>query len=123
MLDNDFYFVVDKKLTDNGFKVEIKLNEHHAIYKAHFPEKPITPGVCILQIAKELISNHYQKALMMNEIRNIKFLQVIDPLVDNRVSFFVTTNLMDDGLIKAGIVVENDEAVCFLKISTIYKVL
>ena len=33
----------------------IKLIPSCVIYQAHFPGEPITPGVCIVQMAKELI--------------------------------------------------------------------
>ena len=35
---------------------DIRLLPDNVIYKAHFPEKPITPGVCIVQMAVELFA-------------------------------------------------------------------
>ena len=32
----------------------ISLNADNVIYKAHFPSNPITPGVCLIQIALEI---------------------------------------------------------------------
>jgi 3-hydroxyacyl-[acyl-carrier-protein] dehydratase len=121
MLNNDFYFVVDKNLTNNGFDANIALNENHTIYRSHFPQKPITPGICILQIAKELIASHHQKTLVMDTIRNIKFLQIIDPLINHTIHFSIATNMIDNNLIKANVVVESGST-CFTKISIIYKI-
>lgn len=119
MLANDFFSVVSKEITEGGFETKIKFNSGHFIYKAHFPENPITPGVCILQIAKELVEEHAGKKLFMTEAKNIKYLQVLDPISRPEV-FFKIKMTEDEGIIHAGITVESDE-ICFTKITATYK--
>ena len=41
----------------------LRLNPEHFIYQAHFPGEPVTPGVCILQIGKELLAELLQESL------------------------------------------------------------
>ena len=54
ILKNSLYTIADKRMEGSGIFYQILLDKNHFIYKAHFPNEPITPGVCIIQIAKEL---------------------------------------------------------------------
>lgn len=54
MLIKDFYTVVGKTEIENGKVYSIKLNPDHDVYKGHFPQRPITPGVCNILMIKEL---------------------------------------------------------------------
>ena len=37
------------------FNSIIELNPEHGIYKGHFPYVPVAPGVCLVQIIKEIL--------------------------------------------------------------------
>ena len=58
---------------------EIVLDERHFIYQAHFPGEPVTPGVCIIQIAEELLEDHLQRDFEIRQVKNVKFLSVVSP--------------------------------------------
>ena len=46
----------DIKEQENGQPTyTIVVNENHFIYKAHFPNNPITPGVCMVQMIEEIM--------------------------------------------------------------------
>ena len=55
MLLNNFYTIksIDKK-DDQNYTVVLFINENHEVFKGHFPGNPIMPGVCMMQIIKEL---------------------------------------------------------------------
>ena len=53
---DSLYSVTQSRKTEGGFEFDISFFPGHFIYKAHFPGEPITPGVCIIQIATELFS-------------------------------------------------------------------
>ena len=120
MLANDFYTVIDKRHVDGGFEVEVEFNEKHPIYKAHFPENPITPGVCILQVAKELLVVHYNMPLTLVNAKNIKFLNILDPVKSPKVWFIITSGMDDEGVVKSNVLIKN-EMTTFAKISSTYK--
>ena len=44
---NNLYTIVAKDIPDDKISYNIKLDANHFIYQAHFPNEPITPGVCI----------------------------------------------------------------------------
>lgn len=62
-----------------NFTSLIRLNSEHPIYKGHFTQIPITPGVCLTQIIKEILMEKLQKELVLTQGDNIKFLAMINP--------------------------------------------
>lgn len=75
----DLYSIENQhKLEDIG-KYKIVINLNHEIYKLHFPEHPVTPGACILEILKDLSERFLEKNLRVETIKNIKYLSAIIP--------------------------------------------
>lgn len=101
----------------SGFN--IILNPDHLIYKAHFPGQPVTPGVCILQMLQELLSVEMGKQLFIKNIKNAKFISMMSPVTDARVSVLFSSVTPEDGGIKAqGVVARRDDIdQLFLKFS------
>jgi len=84
---NNLYHIVSKDVVDASIRYNIHLDASHFIYQAHFPDEPITPGVCIIQIAKELLEEHLGIGLEIQKVKNVKFLNVISPLVTPCISY------------------------------------
>ena len=101
----------------SGFN--IILNPDHLIYKAHFPGQPVTPGVCILQMLQELLSIQVGKQLFIKNIKNAKFISMMSPVTDARVSVLFSSVTPEDGGIRAqGVLADTDDAErLFLKFS------
>ena len=83
---NNLYTIVAKDIGCNQISYDIKLDATHFIYQAHFPNEPITPGVCIIQIAKELLEDSLAKRLKIYLVKNVKFLSVISPITTPQIS-------------------------------------
>lgn len=80
MLKDDFYQLLNmEQVNDNEFIAYIHLNNNHEIFKGHFPGQPVVPGVCMIQIVKELVSSALDLTLTLKSSRNIKFTALIDP--------------------------------------------
>ncbi|OWP85671.1 3-hydroxyacyl-ACP dehydratase [Flavobacterium covae] len=80
MLLNGFYNVNQlDQLTDNKYLVQVTLNPRHEIFKGHFPGNPVTPGVCMMQIIKELLEEILHTELRMTASSNVKFMAIINP--------------------------------------------
>jgi 3-hydroxyacyl-[acyl-carrier-protein] dehydratase len=58
---------------------EIKINKGHPVFKAHFPGNPVLPGVCMMQIIKEVTEKYSGKKLFMEKCFNVKFLALVNP--------------------------------------------
>jgi len=105
ILLDDFYKIEQQTEIDSGFEYVISLNKGHSIYKAHFPEKPITPGVCIIQLCKELMELWTGESLFLQKIQNVKFLSIIDPTVTNRVKVLISKVSLDTEGYKCSILI------------------
>jgi 3-hydroxyacyl-[acyl-carrier-protein] dehydratase len=74
---------------DNKFLITIRLNPFHEIFKGHFPGNPILPGVCIVQILKEILMFQSDKKLMMINASSIKYLSFINPKANSVINIAI----------------------------------
>jgi len=59
---NNLYTVISK-CEDS---VVIKLaDENHPVFKAHFPENPLLPGFCHIEILSEILSDEIEKVSLL----------------------------------------------------------
>ena len=90
MLRDDIYSVTECG-KNTGFAVyHISLNPCHAIFKAHFPGEPVTPGVCLIQMGRELAEDFIGRQMILKLLKNVKFLSVVSPLVTPEFCFHIT---------------------------------
>ncbi|MDO4880928.1 MAG: 3-hydroxyacyl-ACP dehydratase [Capnocytophaga sp.] len=76
----DFYTTLHSQQIDTTrYEIDILLNENHEIFKGHFPNFPITPGVCMLQIIKNFSEEIIGEKLFMSKTSNVKFMALINP--------------------------------------------
>lgn len=95
---NDLYRILSKEIVDTTIRYDIQLDVNHIIYQAHFPGEPITPGVCIIQIAKELLEDYLGQKLCIQSIKNVKFLNVISPIEMSKITYVLDKIVTDDVL-------------------------
>ena len=81
MLLKDFYKVNSISTEASISTVAITINKDHQIFEGHFPDNPVTPGVCMMQIIKELTERIVGKKLFLQSSSNIKFMAIINPNV------------------------------------------
>lgn len=80
MLKDDFYVLKSlENSSETEYIAHIHLNNKHDIFKGHFPGQPVVPGVCMLQIVKEIVSSALDVKLTLKTSRSIKFTALIDP--------------------------------------------
>ena len=82
MLMNDFYTCQDMQQSDNEITCRLVFNADHDIFKGHFPGQPVVPGVCMMEIVKELLQDKLNTTLMLSKADNVKFLQLIIPGIE-----------------------------------------
>lgn len=63
----------------------LSINKSHDILKGHFPGQPVVPGVCMMQMIRELVELNIKRDLCIEEADNMKFLAIIDPEKTNEV--------------------------------------
>lgn len=119
MLIKDFYKIEELQFVESGFKATVKLNPKHDVYKGHFPEQPVVPGVIQLQIVKELVEEVTQLKLMMTEVMQVKYLIPVIPDKNARLTFTVTNTAIAENQIKSNIVIGFDDSI-FTKAKIIF---
>ncbi len=83
MLLKNLYKIQTFIYNEGHLESEIFINKHHEIFKGHFPGNPVMPGVCMIQIIKELTEKALEKQLFMEKSSNIKFMALINPEENN----------------------------------------
>ncbi len=100
LLKNNLYSIT-AVAADGHASFGLRLNAECFIYKVHFPGEPITPGVCIVQIAKELLEELLGLKLEITLVKNVKFLSVLSPGQSPEVRFDFTKVAVDGNEVKA----------------------
>ena len=118
-LINDFFHIISTETADGGFRYRTQLNADHDYYRVHFPGNPVTPGVCLLQMATEILSLKYGKKLVFCKGSNIKFKHLVGP--HEEPEFLFTKTRLEDGLLRTNVSVERGETQ-FVKMSLQYRV-
>ncbi|MBP7808570.1 MAG: hypothetical protein KA163_04715 [Bacteroidia bacterium] len=99
-LKESFYTIKEKnQISESHVEAVIDLNVNHDIYKGHFPEQPIVPGVCQVQIIKEFLEDLMGKKLQMITGDNIKFTGMIIPTQNPQVNFTVNYKVNGEEII------------------------
>ena len=57
----------------------VRLLPESPVYRGHFPGYPITPGVCLVQLALELIGERTGQKVRLVAAKNIKFVAPVIP--------------------------------------------
>lgn len=95
MLLQNFYKIKESRTTEKGFSYSVILNEKHEVFKGHFPDNPVVPGVCLIQIIEELIELELKKELKLYKAGNIKFKAAVIPKSENIINFEYELNFIE----------------------------
>jgi 3-hydroxyacyl-[acyl-carrier-protein] dehydratase len=77
---NDFYTIENQTLLSDGkISATILFNANHPIFKGHFEQMPVVPGVCQTQLIKEILQEEINNNLVLSKGTNIKFMAMITP--------------------------------------------
>lgn len=78
-LRNNLYTIKNRQWDGHAGSYLLTLNPESVIYQAHFPGDPITPGVCIVQMGKEILEDATGMKMEIVSVKNVKFLSIISP--------------------------------------------
>lgn len=110
-LQNSLFTIVQRRQLDGVHSFDIRLNAEHVIYKAHFPGEPVTPGVCILQMAVEMVEKVVSLPLSLVGVKNVKFLRIISPVEVPEVCYSVQKVVVEDETVTAQVVVSSADGI------------
>ena len=112
--DQHFYTLIEQRQTEDGFvESTIKLNEQHPIYKGHFPQQAVVPGVCMMQLIAELTSKALKQALSIQKAQQAKFLIPIVPDISPELTVNINYKKTVAGPLKVSGSIESDIGIFF----------
>ena len=121
MLLQDFYKIISlEKKDDQKYLSVLLINEKHDVFKGHFPGNPIMPGVCMMQIIKELTEQITESTLIMQSLSNVKFMALINPEVNPELCLELDITTTEEGTVKVKNVTFFNETIA-LKLGSVYK--
>lgn len=118
ILLNNFYTISELSNEENKLHAIIHIEPGHEIFKGHFPDQPVVPGVCMVQIVKELLEQLMQKKLLFSKGHQIKFLQLLVPAKEDAIQVNISWKEEDNQYHVQADFKKNNEAV--FKLSGIF---
>lgn len=79
MLKKPLFKIVSLTQTDGNIIAELQIDQQNEIFTGHFPNQPVVPGACMLQIVKEILAATLKNNLGLVRADNIKFLSLVEP--------------------------------------------
>ena len=109
MLVEDFYKITGLESRENLIVGEIQLNPEHPLYRGHFPQQAVVPGVMQIQIIKELMEAALVSTMMIKEVIVAKYLRLITPFETSELQIQIDYKSTETGEYLANAVVSKGE--------------
>ncbi len=113
MLQDDFYKVLSMDSVNSPVKLMLALNADHVIFSGHFPGMPVVPGVCMMQMVKEIAEKITGNSLLLSRADLMKFLVVVDPTVSRNLEVDFSYKNAEEGSIDVSANFQTGTTVCF----------
>ncbi|HEX2395452.1 MAG TPA: hypothetical protein VHI78_08900 [Bacteroidales bacterium] len=116
-IDNLYHITSLEYNTDSGvLNAQLALNKSHPVFEGHFPGNPILPGVCTVQIAKELLCKVLQGNFRLSKAANIKYLGFVSPVSTPVIRFQMIIKQIDTLVTNCSVtVIAGENTVCSFK--------
>lgn len=97
MLLNSFFFIENTEYANEIVQSSLRLEKNHSVFNGHFPNLPVVPGVCMMQMVKEIIENIEGERFVIEEAPNVKFLSVLNPIENSLVESIIKVDERPEG--------------------------
>jgi 3-hydroxyacyl-[acyl-carrier-protein] dehydratase len=113
MLKDDFYTIKSINSEGNATSAALVINGAHKIFEGHFPGQPVVPGVCLVQMVREITAVALERDVQMTKADEVKFLQIIDPRENKVLNMHLRYNSTSDTDVNVSAILSKDELTCF----------
>ena len=121
MVLENFYTIDNREtLKEHSYSFDISINNKHSIFEGHFPDNPIMPGVCMMQITKDIVEELTDTKLFMKKCSNVKFMAIINPEINKNLNLKIDIIHEENGDLKVKNITKFEETVA-LKLTAVYK--
>jgi 3-hydroxyacyl-[acyl-carrier-protein] dehydratase len=86
MLQGDFFTITTLQADHNTVNAILEINAAHRIFEGHFPGQPVVPGVCMMQMVKEVMEKVIGHTTRLVKADHLKFLSMVNPNENNTIT-------------------------------------
>lgn len=98
MKDRTVFKIEQISAVENTFHYSAAIDNTHPVFKGHFPDTPVVPGVCTMLMLKQCIADAIRREVKYDYIKECKFLSVITPLQHKSLDVHITIKESEEGL-------------------------
>jgi 3-hydroxyacyl-[acyl-carrier-protein] dehydratase len=113
ILLNEFFTINETVNSQTEIWAELRINANHKIFEGHFPNQPVVPGVCMMQMIKEILEQVIGKETNLVQAADMKFLAVINPIENNLIHASIKYAIDETGAVNVVASLFKDELVHF----------
>jgi len=99
--------------SDSVISATLDINKDCDIFNGHFPDHPVVPGACMLQIVKEVLEDALNTTLQLKKADYLKFMAMIDPGNTQQVLLDLAYKFDEEGDINVVAKLMAGEVICF----------
>jgi len=81
MLTDPIFKILSINSTEGLISAALEIDINHEIFNGHFPEQPVVPGACMVQMVKDILEKRLGTTLQLKIANNLKFLELINPQI------------------------------------------
>ena len=113
MLQGNFFTVISIQTETASVKAVLEINAAHRIFDGHFPGIPVVPGVCMMQMVKEIVEDVFGRDTKLVKAEHMKFLTVINPQENKTIRLDLSYSTPEKGKIIVVATLFNDDITYF----------
>lgn len=111
LLQDKFYKVINVDKTDDQHAVfHCVLLADCDVYRGHFPGKPVSPGVCNIELIKECVMMLTGQKLTINGIKQCRLTAVATPQVCPEIDVTVAVTPVEGGYAVVASIADADQS-------------
>ena len=119
MLMNNLYTETFFEINNQEINATVLVEKNHPIFEGHFPEQPVLPGICMMQLVKEIVEKAVSKKIILKEAAHCKFLNMLDPTQNSYIDIVIHYSFLGSQ-INVNAVLKSNELV-LLKMNSMYE--
>lgn len=108
MLSSSVFKISSINSTEGLISAALEIDVNHEIFNGHFPDQPVVPGACMVQLVKDVLEQKLAVTLQLKIANNLKFLTLIDPQITTNLQLQLNYITEDDQLKVNGELIAED---------------
>lgn len=98
MIKEPLFNIISIDHTESTINAVLAIDQSNEIFTGHFPDQPVVPGACMLQVVKGILEKSLAKSLRLIKADNIKFLSLVEPAANNQLQLNISYQFIDNDI-------------------------